>query len=153
MIPITEGSSGPNGFAAIGISDPNPRILSSSITGIIGIVASKARPPYSSSTSRAIPQSWHLQSSHCPTLTPFRTERSLSSVLSAVTESSISLESILSFPRTLSILMSELKLLLVCIKFRSTLVMIWLLLSHTSYRHGSLQILKMGNRCIDTSSI
>jgi hypothetical protein len=32
-------------------------------------------------------------------------------------------------------------------------VMIWLLLSHTSYRHGSLQILKMGNRCIDTSSI
>jgi hypothetical protein len=30
-------------------------------------------------------------------------------------------------------------------------VMIWLLLSRTSYRHGSLQIRKMGNRCIDTS--
>ena len=153
MTPITGGSSGPNGFAAIGISDPNPRTLSSSTIETIVIVALKAKPLYSSSTSRAISQSWHLQSSHCRRLTPFRTERSLSSVLSAVTENWMSSESILSFLRPLSTAMSELKLLPVCIKFRSTMVMIWLLLSRTSYRHGSLQILKMGNRCIDTSSI
>jgi hypothetical protein len=30
-------------------------------------------------------------------------------------------------------------------------VRIWLLLSLTNYRHGSLQILRMGNRCIGTS--
>ena len=151
MTPITGGSSGPNGFAAIGISDANPRTLSSSITGIIAIVASKARPPYSSSTSRAITLSCRPHNSRCQVSTSSRTGRSLSSALSVATGSWISLENILSFLRILSILMCELKSLRVCIRFRFTLVTIWLLLSRTSYQHGSLQILKMGNRCIGTS--
>ena len=120
MIPITEDSSEPNGFAAIGISDPNPRILSSSIIETIVIAALKAKPPYSWSKRMAIPHSCHLQDSHCQVLTTFRKERSLSSVLFEVIESSISSENILSFLRLLSILMSELKSLLVCIKFRFT---------------------------------
>ena len=150
MIPITEDSSEPNGFAAIATSGPNPKTLNSSTIETIVIAALKARPLYSSSKRMAIAQSCLLQDSHCQVLTTFRTERSLSSVLSGVTEDWIFSENILNFLRLLSIVMSELKLLPICIKFRSTLVMIWLLLSLTSYRHGLLQILKMGKRCIDT---
>jgi hypothetical protein len=151
MTPIIGDSSEPNGFAAIVTSDPNPRTLSSSTMETIVIAALKAKPPYSWSKRLAIPQSCHLQSSHCRTLTTFQTERSLSSALSGVIESLISSENILNFLRLSSILMCELKLLPICIKFRSTLVRIWLLLSLTNYRHGSLQILRMGNRCIGTS--
>jgi len=151
MIPITEDSSEPNGFAAIATSGSNPRTLNSSIIDIITTAALKAKPPYSWSNRMAISQSCHLQDSHCQLLTTFRAGRSLSSVLSEVTENSISSENTLSSPRLLSILMCELKLLPICIKFRSTPVMIWLLLSLTNYRHGSLQILRMGDRCIGTS--
>lgn len=151
MILITEDSSEPNGFGAIVTSDPSPRTLRSSIIEIIVIAASRARPPYSWSKKMASSQSYHLQSSHCQVLTTFQTERSLSSALSGVIESLISSENILNFLRLSSILMCELKLLPICIKFRSTLVRIWLLLSLTNYRHGSLQILRMGNRCIGTS--
>ena len=151
MIPITGDSSEPNGSAAIVTSDPNPKTLNSSTIETIVTAALKAKPPYSASKSRAIPPSCRLQDSHCQLLTTFRTERSLSSVLSAVTENWISSENVLNFLKLLSILMCELKLLPTCIKFRSTLVMIWSLLSLTNYRHGSLQIPRMGNRCIDTS--
>jgi hypothetical protein len=68
-----------------------------------------------------------------------------------VTETWISLENILNFLNPSSILMSKLKLSLVYIRFRSTLVMIWLKLFPTVYRHGLLQILKTGNRCIGTT--
>ena len=151
MIPITGDSSGPNGFGAIVTSDSNPRALNFSIIDIITTAALKVRLPYSPSKRMAISQSCRLQSSHCRTLTTFQTERSLSFALSEVTESSISSENILNFLRLSSILMCELNLLPICIKFRSTLVTIWLLLSLTNYRHGSLQILRMGNRCIGTS--
>jgi hypothetical protein len=61
------------------------------------------------------------------------------------------LENILNFRKPLSILMPELKSLLVCIKFRFTQAMTWLHLFHTGYPHGLIQIPKMGYRCIDTS--
>ena len=152
-IPITEDSSEPNGSVVIVTSDPSPRTLRSSTIETIVIAASKAKHPYSWSKRTASSQSFPLQSSNCRTLTTFQTERSLSSALSEVIESSISSENILSFLRSLSILMSELKSLLVCIKFRFIRVMTSLFLSHTSYRHLLLQILKMGNLCIDTSKI
>lgn len=151
MILITGGSSEPNGFGAIVTSDPSPRTSRSSTIETIVIAASRARPPYSWSKKMDSSQSYHLQSSHCQVLTTFQTERSLSSALSGVIESSISSENILNFLRLSSILMCELKLLPICIKFRYTLVMIWLLLFLTNYRHGSLQTLRMGNRCIGTS--
>lgn len=150
MIPIIGDSSEPNGFIATVTSDPSPRTLRSSTIETIVIAALKARPPYSWSKKMASFQSCHLPSSNCRTLTTFQTERSLSSVLSEVIENLISLESILSFLRALSILMSELKLLLSCIKFRSILVMTWLLQSLTSYHHGSPLTFQQGNLCIDT---
>ena len=64
-----------------------------------------------------------------------------------MTESWISSESILSFLRAFSILTSEPKSLLVCIKFRFTLRMIWLSLSHINYQHGLPQIPRMSKRC------
>jgi len=150
MIPIIEDSSEPNGFEAIATSDLNPRTLRSSTIETIVIAASKGKHPYSSSTSRAIPQSWHLQSSHCRTLTPFRTERSLSSVLSEVIESSISSENVLSFLRPLFIPMSVPKSLPAYIKFKSILVMTWLLLFLTSYHHRLPLTSRKGNLCVDT---
>jgi len=45
MIPITEGSSEPNGFVAIAISDPSPKASSSFTTEIIATAASKAKTP------------------------------------------------------------------------------------------------------------
>jgi hypothetical protein len=86
-------------------------------------------------------------------LTTFRREQSLLSVSSEVTANWISLENILSFLRASSILMSELKSLLRCIKFRSTQVRTWLRLFHTKYHHGLLLIPKLGNLCVDTSQI
>ncbi len=150
MIPITEDSSEPNGFAAIVTSDPSPRTLRSSTIDIITTAALRARPHYSSCKSKAIAQSCCPQNSPCKGLTPFRMERSLSSVLSAVTENWISSENILSFLRLLSILTSGLKLLPACIRFRFTQVTTSLFLSHISYRHVWLRIPKMGKRCIDT---
>ena len=153
MIPITGDSFGPNGSGAIATSDPNPRTLSSSITKAIVTVTLRVKLPYSLSEKLAIPQCFHPQNSHCQTLTTFRREQSLLSVSSELTADWISLENILSFLRPLSILMSDLKSLLVCIKFRSTQVMTWLRLFHTSYHHGLLLIPKLGNQCIDTPRI
>ena len=151
ITPIIEDSSEPNGFVAIVTSDPSPRTLNSSTIDIIGTAALKARPLYSPSKMSAIPQLCHPQGSHCLKLITFRMERSLSSVSFEVTESSISLENILIFLKPLSILMSELKSSLLYIKFRSTPVMNWLLLSHTVCQRGQLQIPQMSNLCIDTS--
>jgi hypothetical protein len=141
MIPITGDSSEPNGFGAIVISNPSPRTLNSSIIDIIGIAALKARRLYSASKRLAIPQPCHPKGSQCLKLTTLRMERSLSSVLSGVTESWIFSGNILSFQRPLSTLMCELKSSLLYIKYRSTLAMNLLFVSRTNYQHGSLQIL------------
>jgi len=151
MIPIIEDSSAPNGFGATSISNPNPRISISSIIKTIAIVVSKARPLYSSSKPKASPLTGYLKNSPSPRSITFRTGRSPLSVSSEVTKNWISLENILNFPSTSSIPMSKLKSSLFCIKFRSTPVMIWLKLFPTVYRHGLLQILKTGNRCIGTT--
>jgi hypothetical protein len=150
MIPIIGDSSGPNGFGAIATSDPSPRTSRSSIIDITVIAASKAKPPYRWSKRLASSRSCHPQSSHCRKWTTSRMGQSLSSVLSGAIEGSISSENILSFPRPLSIPMSEPKSFLICIKFRFILVMTWLLLSLISYRHGLLLSLQQGNLCIDT---
>jgi len=153
MIPIIGDSFEPNGFGATATSDPNPRTLNSSITKTIVTATLKAKLPYSSSKKLAIPQCCRPQDSPCRILTTFRTEPSRSSVSSEATESWISLENILSFLRPLSILMSGLKSLPVCIKSKFTQATTWLRLFHTGYHHGLLQIPKPGNRCIDTSRI
>ena len=150
MIPTTGDSSEPNGFGAIVTSDPSPRTSSSSTIETIVIAALRAKPPYRWSKKMASSQSCPLQSSNCRRRTTFRMGRSLSSALSEATESSISLENISSFLRPLFILMPELKSLQSCIKFRSILVMTWLLFSLTSYRHGLLLTSQQGNLCIDT---
>jgi hypothetical protein len=138
-------------FVAIITSDLSPSTSSSSITGIIDTVVSEAKHLFSLSKRLAKIQPCHLLSSHCRKSPTFQTEQSFSSVLSEVIQNWISLENTLSFLRALSILMSELRSLRVYIKFRSTQVMTWLLLSHTAYQHGLLRILKMGNLGVDTS--
>jgi hypothetical protein len=153
MIPITGDSFAPNGSGAIGTSDLNPRTLNSSITKTIVTATLKVKLPYSSSKKLTIRQCFHPQNSRCRTLTTFRREQSLLSVSSEVIEDWISLENILNFLRPLSILMFGLKSLRVCIKFKSIQVMHWLHVFRTSYHHGLLLILKLGNRCIDTSRI
>lgn len=150
MIPIIEDSFGPNGLEVTDIFDLNPRTLSSSTTGIIVTASSRGKPLYSSSKRRAISLFSHRQSSVCQGLPTSQRELSRLFALSEVIESWISSESILSSLRPLSILMFELKSLPLCIKFKSTLAMIWLLLFPIVYRLGSLQISKMGNLCIDT---
>jgi hypothetical protein len=150
MIPTTVDSSGCNGFGTTLISDPSPRTLSSSTTGIIATAASKGKPLYSPSTKKAMNQSCHLESLNCQESTTFPMEQSLLFVLSEVIVDLISLESILNFLKALFIPMFELKSLLVCTRFKSTRVMSWLPLFHTVCRHGLLQIYKMGNLCIDT---
>jgi len=150
MIPIIEDSFGPNGLRVTDISDLNPRTLSSSTTGIIVTASLKGKPLYGSSKRRAISLFSHRQSSLCLRLPTSQMEPSRSFALSEVIESWISSESILSSLRPSSILMFELKSLLVCIKFKSTLAMIWLVLFHTVYQLGLLQISKMGNLCTDT---
>jgi len=150
MIPIIEDSFGPNGLGVTDISDLNPRTLSSSTTGIIVTASSKGKPLSSSSKRRVISLLSHRQSSLCQRLPTSQREPSRLFVLSEVIESWISSESVLSSLRPLSILMFELKSLPVCIKFKSTLAMIWLVLFHTVCQHGLLQISKMGNPCTDT---
>lgn len=150
MIPITGGSSEPNGFGAIATSDRNPRTLSSSTIETIVIVASKGKHPYRWFKKPDSSQFCLPLSSHCRKWISFRTERSLSSVLSEVIESSISSENILSFLRPLFIPMSVPESLLAYIKFRSILVMIWLLLFLTSYLHGLLLTSQRGNPCVGT---
>lgn len=151
MIPITEDSSEPNGFGAIAISDRSPRILSSFTIGIIATAASKVKHPFNLSRSRGILPSCPLQGSHYPKLTISQTEQFLSSVLSEATGNSISLGSILNSLKNSSTLTFGLKSSRVCIKFKFIWAMSWLPLFHTVYPHGSLQILQMGNLCIDTS--
>jgi hypothetical protein len=151
MIPIIEDSSEPNGFEAIATSDLNPRTLSFSIIETIVIAASKVKHPYRWFEKLASSQFCLLQSSTYRKWATFRTERSLSSVLSEVTGSSMSSENILSFLRALSIPTFVPKSLPAYIKFKSTQVMTLLPLSHTVYRNGSIQILNTGNLCIDTS--
>ena len=55
----------------------------------------------------------------------------------------------LSFLKALSILTSEPKSLLICVKFRSTLPMIWLSLSHFNYQDGVPQIPGISKQCYD----
>ncbi len=150
MIPIIEDSSEPNGFEAIATSDLNPRTLRSSTIETIVIAASKVKHPYRWFGKLGLSQFCLLQSSNYRKWTTFRTERSLSSVLSEVIENWISSENILSFPRPLFIPMSVSKSLPAYIKFRSILVMTWLLLFLTSYHHGFLLISQKGNLCVDT---
>lgn len=152
MIPIIEDSSEPNGFGfeAIAISDLNPRTLRSSTIETIVIAASKVKHPYRWFEKLASSQCCLFQSSHYRKWTTFRTERSLSSVLSEVTESSISSENALSFLRPLFIPMSVPESLPAYIKFRSILVMTWLRLFLTSYHHWLLLTSQKGNLCIDT---
>lgn len=150
MIPTIGDSSEGNGFGAIVTSDPSPRILSSSITKTIGTAVLKARLLSKLFKREAISQFCRPQNSVYLRLTIFQTEQSLLSGLSEVTGNWISLENILSFLKPSFTLMSELKLLQVCIKFRSTLGMIWSPFSLISYPNGSPQIPKMGKQCIDT---
>jgi len=150
MIPIIEDSSGPNGLGVTDISDLNPRTLSSSTTGIIVTASSKGKLLYSSSKRRVISLFSHSQSSPCQRLPISQREPSRLFVLSGVIESWLSSESILSSLRPLSILMFELKSLLVCIKFKFTLATIWSLLFHIVCQPGLLRISKMGNPCTDT---
>jgi hypothetical protein len=151
MTPIIESSLGPNGFEAIVTCDPSPSTLNSSTIDTIGTAASKARPLYRPSKRPTTPPSCYLHgSNHLPLITRPMAQF-LSSVSSEVTESWMSLENILSFLNPLSIRMSGPKSSLPYTKSRSTSVMTWLLVFHTNYQHGSLQILKMGNLCIDTS--
>lgn len=150
MIPTTEDSSGCNGSGTIATSDRNPRTSSSSTIGTITTAASKVKPPYRSSTKKTIYRSCLLQSSNCQKSIIFQTEPSPSSVSSEVTGSSISLENIFNFLKNSSILIYELKSLLVCTRFKSTLVMSWLPPFHTVCQHGLRQISKMGNLCGDT---
>jgi len=150
IIPTINDSSEGNGFVAIVTSEHSLRISNSSIIETIGTVASKERPLYRPSKTRAISPSFHPQSSPCQKLTISQREPSRLSVSFEVIGSSISLENILSFLRPLSIPMFELKSLPVCIEFKFIQVMNWLLLSHTNYHHGLDQNLEMGYRCIDT---
>ncbi len=142
MIPTIEDSFGPNGLEVTDIFDLNPRILSSSTTGIIVTAFSKGKPLLSSSERRVISLLSHRQSSLCQRLPISPREPSRLFASSEVIESWISLESTLSSPRTLSILMFELKSLPLCIKFKSTLAVIWLLLFLIVSQLGLLQISK-----------
>jgi hypothetical protein len=151
MIPIIEDSSAPNGFGTIGISNPNPSISTSSTIKTITTAALKAKPHYGSSKKQASHLPGFPENSPSPSSITFRTERSPLSASSAVTENWISLENILNFLNPSSTLMSELKSSPVCIRSKSIPVMPWLKLFLTVYRHGLLQILKTGKRCIGTS--
>lgn len=150
MIPIIEDSSEPNGLGVTDSSNLNPRTLSSSTIGIIVTASSKGKHLYSSSMKTAMCRSCHPRSTNCRKSTISQMEQSLSSDLFEVTGDSISLENILKFPKNLSTPMFELKSLPVCIKFKSTWAMIWLLLFHIVCQHGLLQIFKMSNPCSDT---
>ena len=150
MIPIIEDSFGPNGLEVTDTFDLNPRTLSFSTTRIIVTVSSKGKPLPSLSKKRVTSLFSHRQSSLCQRLPISQREPSRSYALSEAIESWISSESILSSLRPLSILMFELKSLPLCIKFKSTLAVIWLVLFRIVYQLGLLQISKMGNLCIDT---
>lgn len=142
MIPTIEGSLEGNGFGAIVNSDPSPRTLNSSTTRAIGIAALKARLLSKSFKREAISPSCRPPNSVCQRSIIFRMEPSHSSGLSEVTESWISLENTLSFLKTLSIRMSELKLLPAYIKFKSILGTIWSPLCLINYPNGLPQIPK-----------
>jgi len=131
-------------FGAIVTSDPGPRTLSSSITRTIAMAALGVRPPSKLSKKLDAFQPCRLRNSNSLRSTIFQKEPSPLSGLSEVIGSSISLENISSFLKLSSILMSELKLLRVCIKFRSILEMIWSPPYRTNYQNGLPQILKMG---------
>lgn len=150
MIPITEGSSEPNGFVAIAISDPSPKASSSFTTEIIATAASKAKPLSRWFKKPVLSRFCRLQSSNCQSSTTSRMEPSLLSVSSEAIGGSMSSENILRFPRPLSTATSGLESLLTFIKSRSTLVKSWLRLSLISYQHGSPLTSEQGNLCIDT---
>ena len=136
IIATIRDSSEGNGFVAIVTSDLNPRTSNSSIIETIATAASKGRPLYRSSKRIVISLFSHLRSSPCQRLPTSQRETSRLFALSAVIESWISSENILSSLKPLSILMSELKSLPLYIKFKFTQGMNWFFPSHTNYQHG-----------------
>lgn len=151
MIPTTDDSLGGNGFVAIGNSDLNPRTLSSSTTGTIVTAASRGKQLSSlSRDSRIIPFSLPQGSNYLKSITS-QTEPSLLSVSSEAIRNLISLESILKFLKSLSILTFGPKSSLVCTKFKSILGRICSSRYPINYRIGLLQVLNNSKRCIDTA--
>lgn len=150
MRPITEDSFEANGFKAIANSGRNASISSSSTIGIIATAALKGKPPSNLSKNKNLFPSCLPQGSHYPKLTISQMGQYPSSVLSEAIENSISLGNILNCLNHLFILTFGLKSSRSCIKFKSIWAMSWSPLSHTVYRLGSAQMLKIGNLCIDT---
>jgi hypothetical protein len=153
MTPTTGSFFEGNGFGVIACSDPSPRTLSSFTTRTIITAASRVKPPPSLSRSVGIVPFCLPQASHYLKWITSLTGPSLLSVSSEAIKNWISLENISKFLKTLSTLMSELKSLLACIKFKSILGMILLPLYRINYQDGFPQIPNTGYRCIDILSI
>lgn len=116
----------------------------------IAIAVSKVKHPYRWFKKLvSFPPRLHLNSNY-PTSITSRRESSPSFVLSEAIESPISSENILRFQRPLFILTSEPKIVTELHQIQVNLGDGLINSSPTAYHPGSLKILKMGRRCIDT---